>query len=131
MKSSTLSKNEVKETDSILKFIRDVATQTNLLGLNAAIEATRAGEYGRGFNVVADEVRKLAVMSVDSAKKIENILDNLVASMNGVESQANKAGKIVVEHQASMEEISQKLQMLNDISTKMKSEIANLQNIAY
>jgi uncharacterized protein YukE len=70
-------------------------------------------------------------MSVDSAKKIENILDNLVASMNGVESQANKAGKIVVEHQASMEEISQKLQMLNDISTKMKSEIANLQNIAY
>jgi ligand-binding sensor protein/uncharacterized protein YukE len=131
MKSSTHSKNEVKETDSILKFIRDVATQTNLLGLNAAIEATRAGEYGRGFNVVADEVRKLAVMSVDSAKKIENILDNLVSSMNGVESQANKAGKIVVEHQASMEEISQKLQMLNDISTKMKSEIANLQSIAY
>ncbi|WKY43505.1 PocR ligand-binding domain-containing protein [Eubacteriaceae bacterium ES2] len=131
MKSSTLSKNEVKETDSILKFIRDVATQTNLLGLNAAIEATRAGEYGRGFNVVADEVRKLAVMSVDSAKKIENILDNLVASMNGVESQANKSAKIVVEHQASMEEINQKLQMLNDISTKMKTEIANLQSIAY
>ncbi|PKM48138.1 MAG: chemotaxis protein, partial [Firmicutes bacterium HGW-Firmicutes-6] len=116
LESSTISKNKVKETDSILKFIRDVATQTNLLGLNAAIEATRAGEFGRGFNVVADEVRKLAVMSVDSAKKIESILDSIVVSMNSVESQAAKSYKIIGEHQAAMGEINEKLALLNQIS---------------
>lgn len=131
LESSTISKNKVKETDSILKFIRDVATQTNLLGLNAAIEATRAGEFGRGFNVVADEVRKLAVMSVDSAKKIESILDSIVVSMNSVESQAAKSYKIIGEHQAAMSEINEKLSMLNEISDKLKVEINNLKNSLY
>ncbi len=131
LESSTISKNKVKETDSILKFIRDVATQTNLLGLNAAIEATRAGEFGRGFNVVADEVRKLAVMSVDSAKKIETILDSIVLSMNSVESQASKSFKIISEHQAAMGEINEKLSMLNHISDKLKVEIKNLQDNLY
>jgi ligand-binding sensor protein len=131
LESSTISKNKVKETDSILKFIRDVATQTNLLGLNAAIEATRAGEFGRGFNVVADEVRKLAVMSVDSAKKIESILDSIVVSMNSVESQAAKSYKIIGEHQAAMSEINEKLTMLNQISDKLKVEINNLRNSIY
>lgn len=131
LESSTISKNKVKETDSILKFIRDVATQTNLLGLNAAIEATRAGEFGRGFNVVADEVRKLAVMSVDSAKKIESILDSIVVSMNSVESQAAKSYKIIGEHQAAMGEINEKLTLLNEISDKLKVEITNLKNSIY
>lgn len=131
LESSTISKNKVKETDSILKFIRDVATQTNLLGLNAAIEATRAGEFGRGFNVVADEVRKLAVMSVDSAKKIESILDSIVVSMNSVESQAAKSYKIIGEHQAAMGEINEKLTMLNEISDKLKVEINNLKANLY
>ncbi|MGV8906233.1 MAG: PocR ligand-binding domain-containing protein [Acetobacterium sp.] len=128
VESSAISKNKVKETDSILKFIRDVATQTNLLGLNAAIEATRAGEFGLGFNVVADEVRKLAVMSVDSAKKIETILDSIVESMNSVESQAVKSFKIIAEHQKAMTEINEKLSSLNEISTQLKSEIANLKS---
>ncbi len=131
LESSSQSKNKVKETDAILRFIRDVATQTNLLGLNAAIEATRAGEFGRAFNVVADEVQKLAVMSVDSAKKIENILDNLVTSMNAVEREAMKSEKIVGEHQASMDAVSEKLHLLNDISEEMKSQIQNLKNIIY
>ncbi|MDO9493442.1 PocR ligand-binding domain-containing protein [Acetobacterium sp.] len=131
LESSTISKNKVKETDSILKFIRDVATQTNLLGLNAAIEATRAGEFGRGFNVVADEVRKLAVMSVDSAKKIESILDSIVVSMNSVESQAAKSYKIIGEHQAAMGDITEKLTLLNEISDKLKVEISNLKNSLY
>jgi len=128
LESSAISKNKVKETDSILKFIRDIATQTNLLGLNAAIEATRAGEFGLGFNVVADEVRKLAVMSVDSAKKIENILDSIVDSMNSVESQASKSFKIIAEHQKAMNEINEKLNSLNEISTHLKTEIVKLKS---
>ena len=131
LESSTISKNKVKETDSILKFIRDIATQTNLLGLNAAIEATRAGEFGRGFNVVADEVRKLASQSVDSAKKIETILDSIVASMNGVEAQAAKSNKIIGEHKDSMTEISDKLTLLNEIADKLKAEIKTLKANLY
>lgn len=66
---------QVKETTNILDFIRRVSTQTKLLGLNAAIEAARAAENGKGFSVVANEVRKLAEESNRSANEIGTILN--------------------------------------------------------
>ncbi|MBP2653973.1 MAG: yfmS 10 [Firmicutes bacterium] len=67
----------IKKTDDILKFVSDVAANSNLLGLNAAIEAARAGEQGRGFAVVAEEIRKMAVNSADSVNEIKKILQNI------------------------------------------------------
>ena len=68
------SYSRIKETDEVISLIRSISAQTNLLGLNAAIESARVGEHGRGFGVVAQEIRKLASGSAESIKKIESVI---------------------------------------------------------
>jgi uncharacterized protein YoxC len=80
MDKANESCKKTKGTNEILDFIQNISSQTNLLGLNASIEAARVGEVGRGFNIVAQEIRKLSSSTNESVKKINNLLTDITTS---------------------------------------------------
>ncbi|MBP2650448.1 MAG: yfmS 10 [Firmicutes bacterium] len=98
--------DHIKKTDGILKFVSEVAANSNLLGLNAAIEAARAGEQGRGFAVVAEEIRKMAVNSADSVNEIKKILQDIQTEITKVVSGINNTSALGERQAAVTEEIA-------------------------
>lgn len=124
-KQAQYALDDAEKTNSVTELIKNISRQTNLLGLNASIEAARAGQHGAGFNIVAEEVRKLSMETADatgniesSLKDIHSNLENLRENMNHIQSASNEQAHLVQNFSKIIEELNTLSEEMKDFMTE-------------
>lgn len=125
-KQTNITNQSALDIRSATDIISDIASQTNLLSLNASIEAARAGEHGRGFAVVADEIRLLADQSNESAEKIKQIVEMLISNSNASVDIMNNVADEIYKQNAKLDATRQVFGELNDEVNNVTVAINNI-----
>jgi prefoldin subunit 5 len=117
--TAVAAQKRVAEMDQVLGLIKTIAGQTNLLGLNAAIEAARVGEQGRGFGVVAEEIRKLAHMSTDSIKKIDSMVRSIQTDSEETHRHVAHVDEVINQVASAITQVTEAVQHASETAQKL------------
>ena len=113
--------SNVDDLLELISIINGIATQTNMLSMNAAIEAAHAGEFGKGFAVVADEIKRLAVSTAENATRITGTLETIIEQIQESLSSSNKSGEAFIDIQTSVRDVAKSFSEINSSTTELNA----------
>ncbi|MFF5994644.1 methyl-accepting chemotaxis protein [Lysinibacillus sp. KU-BSD001] len=113
-------REDAERSNGITDLIKNISNQTNLLGLNASIEAARAGVHGAGFNIVAQEVRKLSSQTSSATQNIEDALKNINSNLHTLRENLSQINQATSEQATLVQDFSTIIEQLNELSVEMR-----------